>query len=107
MAWNGGIKQANFRQELMGALEFEKKFHLLKLKVLPLKTKIVYDTHLNSSFAAAVLGYYTILHMLFIGLPSKNVKMRQLKNYEDKNSAINLEQSAFFICCIAEKFSSS
>ena len=59
MAWNGGIKQANFRQELMGALEFEKKFHLLKLKVLPLKTKIVYDTHLNSSFAAAVLGYYT------------------------------------------------
>ena len=59
MAWNGGIKQADFRQELMGALEFEKKFHLVKLKVLPLKTKIVYDTHLNSSFAAAVLGYYT------------------------------------------------
>ena len=58
MAWNGGIKQGNFRQELMGALEFEKKFHLLKLKVLPLKTKIVYDTHLNSSFAA-VLGYNT------------------------------------------------
>ena len=74
----------------MGALEFEKKFHLLKLKVLPLKTKIVYDTYLNSLFAAAMLGYYTILHMLFIGLPSKNVKMRQLKNYEDKNSAINL-----------------
>ena len=106
MAWNGGgIKQANFRQELMGALEFEKKFHLLKLKVLPLKTKIVYDTYLNSLFAA-VLGFYTT-HMFFIGLPSKNVKMRQLKNYEDKNSAINLEQSAFFICCIAEKFSSS
>ena len=59
MAWNGGIKQANFRQELMGALEFEKKFNLLRLKVLPLKTKIVYDTHLNSLFAAAVLGYYT------------------------------------------------
>ena len=59
MAWNGGgIKQANIRQELMGALEFEKKFHLLKLKVLPLKTKIVYDTHLNSSFAA-VLGHFT------------------------------------------------
>ena len=79
----------------MGALEFEKKFHLLKLKVLPLKTKIVYDIYLNSLFAA-VLGNYTT-HMLFIGLPSKNVKMRQLKNYEDKNSAINLEQSAFFI----------
>ena len=43
----------------MGALEFEKKFHLLKLNVLPLKTKIVYDTNLNSLFAAAVLGYYT------------------------------------------------